>query len=428
MLLFLVLQHRRGLLRRVHQRLAAGTSAPGRSSSWASTTTPTRWPTRSSSGPSRTRIYYAVVWVPLTMAIGLFLAIIVNQKIRGQTFFRAAFYFPAIASSAAITILWIFIVSPDGLFNERPGGAAARPAVRRSSATAPNQNWIGDQDTALNSVIILNAWTTSGTFMLFYLASLQSITGEVYEAAAIDGAERLADVLADHLPAAAAGPLLRGHGGGHRRAPAVRPGDHRAAAPNGDPNNALMTVVLYLYNAAFSQFNFSYAAAVGIILFVVIFARRSSSGGCSARPRHGERRPMTTAVRRPDRGRPATPVAAGPSAAGRAGARRLAYVLLIGYAILMFVPFAWSVDHVVQDAARLGPADAHPGPVHARRPGSTSFNELDPPLPRLFFNSAIIAVAVTITNVVLGQHRRLRLRAAALPAAARSCSCSSSRR
>ena len=51
------------------------------------------------------------------MAIGLFLAVIVNQKIRGQTFFRAAFYFPAIASSAAITILWIFIVSPYGLFN-----------------------------------------------------------------------------------------------------------------------------------------------------------------------------------------------------------------------------------------------------------------------------------------------------------------------
>ncbi|TAM60127.1 MAG: sugar ABC transporter permease, partial [Chloroflexota bacterium] len=48
-------------------------------------------------------IYYTVVWVPLTMAVGLFLAVIVNQKIRGQTFFRAAFYFPAIASSAAIT-------------------------------------------------------------------------------------------------------------------------------------------------------------------------------------------------------------------------------------------------------------------------------------------------------------------------------------
>ena len=54
-------------------------------------------------------VYYAVLWVPLTMALGLFLAVVLNIKIRGQTFFRAAFYFPAIASSAAITVLWIFL-------------------------------------------------------------------------------------------------------------------------------------------------------------------------------------------------------------------------------------------------------------------------------------------------------------------------------
>ena len=57
-----------------------------------------------------------------------------------------------------------------------------------------------------------------------------------------------------------------------------------AGGPGGDPNNALMTVVLYLYNAAFAQLDFGYAAAVGVILFVVIFTRRSSSGACSAAP------------------------------------------------------------------------------------------------------------------------------------------------
>ena len=69
------------------------------------------------------------------MAIGLFLAVIVNQKIRGRTFFRAAFYFPAIASSAAITILWIFIVSPYGLFNGVRAALRLEPAVRRSSGS-----------------------------------------------------------------------------------------------------------------------------------------------------------------------------------------------------------------------------------------------------------------------------------------------------
>ena len=110
------------------------------------------------------------------MALGLFLAVIVNQKLRGQTFFRAAFYFPAIASSAAITMLWIFIVAPDGLFNDVRDALGLNPLFELLRLSAPHQNWIGDQDTALNSVIVLNAWTTSGTFMLFYLASLQSIS------------------------------------------------------------------------------------------------------------------------------------------------------------------------------------------------------------------------------------------------------------
>jgi multiple sugar transport system permease protein len=214
-------------------------------------------------------VYYAVVWVPLTMAIGLFLAVIVNQKIRGQTFFRAAYYFPAIASSAAITILWIFIVSPDGLFNTVRGAMGFNPLFDLLGFGA-NQNWMFDQRTALNSVIILNAWTTSGTFMLFYLASLQSISGQVYEAAAIDGASAWQTFWKITFPL-----LKPGHYFVATVAVigALQLFDQVAIAggPAGDPNNSLMTVVLYLYNAAFSQFAFGYAAAIGVILFVIIF-------------------------------------------------------------------------------------------------------------------------------------------------------------
>lgn len=214
-------------------------------------------------------VYYTLVWVPLTMVIGLSLAVIVNQKIRGRTFFRAAFYFPAITSSAAITILWIFIVSPDGLFNTVRGAMGLNPLFE-AFGFGPNKNWIGDQDTALNAVIILNAWTTSGTFMLFYLASLQSISNQVYEAAAIDGATAWQTFRHVTLP------LLRpGHFFVATVAVigALQLFDQAAIAggPSGDPNNALMTMVLYLYNAAFWQVDFGYAAAVGIVLFVVIF-------------------------------------------------------------------------------------------------------------------------------------------------------------
>ena len=214
-------------------------------------------------------IYYAAIWVPLTMVIGLSLAIIVNQKLRGQTFFRAAYYFPSIASSAAIIILWIFIVAPDGLFNNVRGALGLNPLFELFGY-GPNKNWIGDQDTALNAIIILNAWTTSGTFMLFYLASLQSISSQIYEAAAIDGASAWQTFRQITFP------LLRP---GHYFVAtvavigALQLFDQAAIAggPAGDPNNALMTMVLYLYNAAFSQFNFGYAAAVGIFLFAVIF-------------------------------------------------------------------------------------------------------------------------------------------------------------
>jgi multiple sugar transport system permease protein len=202
------------------------------------------------------------------MAVGLFLAVLVNQKLRGRTFFRAAYYFPAIASSAAITILWIFLAAPDGFFNQ------VRAALGLNGLFAlfgypPNQNWIGDADTALNSVILLNAWTTSGTFMLFYLASLQTISNEVYEAAAIDGAGTWQTFRRITFP------LLRP---GHYFVAtvavigALQLFDQAAIAggPNGDPANALMTVVLYLYNQAFTKFDFDYAASIGLILFVVI--------------------------------------------------------------------------------------------------------------------------------------------------------------
>jgi multiple sugar transport system permease protein len=217
----------------------------------------------------RNSVYYAAVWVPLTMAIGLFLAVIVNQKIRGQTFFRAAFYFPAVASSAAITVLWIFLFQPDGLFNELRA-ALGLNGLFQWLGYDPNHNWFGDPRTALNSVIALNAWTTSGTFMLFYLASLQSISHEVYEAAAIDGAGPWDAFWKVTFPLLKPGHFFVATVG---LIGALQLFDQAliAGSTNGDPQYALMTVVLYLYNAAFAQLDPGYAAAVGAVLFLVIF-------------------------------------------------------------------------------------------------------------------------------------------------------------
>ena len=87
-------------------------------------------------------LYYTAIWVPLTMALGLLLAVVVNQKIRGRTFFRAAFYFPAIASSAAITVLWLFIFAPDGLFNDMRATLGLN-GLFEALGIGPTHNWIG---------------------------------------------------------------------------------------------------------------------------------------------------------------------------------------------------------------------------------------------------------------------------------------------
>lgn len=199
--------------------------------------------------------YYTVVVVPSQMALGLFLAVIVNNALRFRTFFRAAYYFPALASSAAITAIAIYILSADGLLN---------------SILGTDQAWFGDSDTALESIMALNIWTTSGTMMLFYLAALQSISTDVYEAAAIDGAGPWRTFRKITFP------LLK---------PAhffvavlsvigcLKVFDQAfiVSGGSGGPNYSTLTPVLYLYQIAIQDVNFGYAAAMGVALFLLIF-------------------------------------------------------------------------------------------------------------------------------------------------------------
>lgn len=214
-------------------------------------------------------LYYVAIWVPLTMALGLFLAVIVNEGIRGRTFFRAAFYFPTLASSAAITVVWIFLLQPEGLFN------AAREVLGLNPLFAglgydDNFNWLGSSRTAMNAIIFLNAWTTSGTIMLFYLTFLQTISREIYEAAAIDGAGAWQTFRRITFP------LLRpAHffvatllviGGFKLFDQAIIAGGR-----GGEPSNALTTIVLFIYRSAITDSEFGYAASVGLVLFVIIF-------------------------------------------------------------------------------------------------------------------------------------------------------------
>jgi multiple sugar transport system permease protein len=208
----------------------------------------------------RNTLVYTAVVVPLQMAIGLGLAVVVNQSIRFRTFFRAAFYFPSLAASAAITTIAIYILASDGLLN----------TILSHLGYHHDNAWFTQQSTALPSIVGLNAWTTSGTVMLFYLASLQAIPTEVYEAAAIDGAGAWRTFWKVTFP------LLKP---GHFFVAVVSiigalqmfDQSFIIGGAAGGPNYSTLTMVLYLYNQAIANIHFGYAASVGIVLFVFIF-------------------------------------------------------------------------------------------------------------------------------------------------------------
>jgi multiple sugar transport system permease protein len=112
----------------------------------------------------RNTIRYTAVVVPSQMALGLFMAVIVNQALRGRAFFRAAFYFPSLTSSAAITAIAMYILASDGLLNV---------------ILNTNRAWFAESETALESIMALNIFTTSATLLLYFLAALQSIPTDV---------------------------------------------------------------------------------------------------------------------------------------------------------------------------------------------------------------------------------------------------------
>ena len=208
--------------------------------------------------------YYTIVVVPCQMALGLFLAVIVNRGLRGRTFFRASYYFPSLASSAAITAIAIYLLSAGGLLN------TTLDALGLDALIPDQKAWFYDSDTALQSIMALNAWTTSGTMMLFYLANLQAIPTDVYEAAAIDGAStwRMFWKITFPLlkPAHFFVAVLSVTG-----CLKVFDQAYIVSGGAGGPNYSTLTAVLYLYQVAIQDVDFGYAAAVGLALFVLIF-------------------------------------------------------------------------------------------------------------------------------------------------------------
>jgi multiple sugar transport system permease protein len=204
-------------------------------------------------------LFYTVGVVILQTILALALALLLNQKVRGRGIFRTAFYLPALTSSVAISLIFIWLYNSQGVIN-----------YLLSLVGIHGPAWLYDPTTALPAIMLLNIWTTAPTFMLLYLAALQEIPDHLYEAARVDGAKSW-DVLRKITM-----PLLRpttflvtalGTIGSFQMFDQA----YLMGGANGDPLKSTLTPVLEIYDTAFRDSLMGRACAEAVVLFVVIF-------------------------------------------------------------------------------------------------------------------------------------------------------------
>ncbi len=199
---------------------------------------------------------YALMSVPLHLIIGFSLAVLLNQKIKGLGIWRTIFYLPSVLSGVAVIILWILILSPEfGLLNS---------VLRYVGIKGPN--WLGSTQTALPSLVLVSLWGV-GSSMLIYLAGLQGIPSELYDASKVDGAndwQRLWNVTIPMMSPVIFFNLVMGIIG------ALQTFDIAFIATAGGPAYSTYFYMLHLFTQAFQALKMGYASALAWVLFIYI--------------------------------------------------------------------------------------------------------------------------------------------------------------
>jgi putative chitobiose transport system permease protein len=202
-------------------------------------------------------LLYLLVVVPLLTVLPLGLAIGVNQKLMGMSWFRAAYYIPVIISMVVAGIAWKFIYAENGLLNQLLAGLSLPPV-----------EWLTSPAWALFSVMAVTVWKGLGYYMTIYLAGLQSIPADLYEAAAIDGV----DGAAKHWDITI--PLMKPYMALVAVVSAIsatKVFEEVYVMTQGGPRNNSKTAIYYLYEQAFgSAQDLSYACAIGLVMFLAI--------------------------------------------------------------------------------------------------------------------------------------------------------------
>jgi multiple sugar transport system permease protein len=199
---------------------------------------------------------FLVINVPLTVLLSLLLANALNAAVRGRTFLRVSFYVPYVSASVAVVAVWLFMFSHGGLVNQVLG------------PLAPDPSWLVNSKLVMPLIAVFVTWKQLGFFILLYLAALQSVPKELYEASSMDGAGKLRQLWSVTVPG-------------------VRPattlvvilstitGANLFTEPylltnGGGPDGASASPVLVMYQKGIEQGNPDTAAAIGVILVLAV--------------------------------------------------------------------------------------------------------------------------------------------------------------
>jgi putative chitobiose transport system permease protein len=206
----------------------------------------------------RNTLLYLVCVVPILVILPLGLAILANQQLRGIRWFRVAYYTPVVISMVVAGIAWKWLYADNGLLNQglKLLGIGAAP-------------WLTDPNWALFSVMAVTIWKGLGYYMVIYLAGLQAIPADLYEAAAIDGS----DGCRKHWDITV--PLMQPYlflVGVISAISATKVFEEIYIMTQGGPLNSSKTIVYYVYDTAFKELNISYGCTIGLVMFLLILS------------------------------------------------------------------------------------------------------------------------------------------------------------
>ena len=204
-------------------------------------------------------VYYTALHIPLTLAASLGLALLLNRRLRGVAFFRTVAFFPYITSIVAIAQVWNMLFSPTyGPFN----------AALRAIGIDNPPGWTTSGDWSMPAVIIVGTWREMGYYMLLFLAGLQTIPGQLYEAATVDGAnawQRFRSVTLPGLrPTTFFVTVMLTIG-------SFKVFDLILVMTDGGPGQSTLVLSQYIYQKGFEENQFGYASAVSVVLFALCF-------------------------------------------------------------------------------------------------------------------------------------------------------------